>query len=535
MPPALTYPGVYIQEIPSGVRTITGVATSVAAFVGRTARGPVNTPVTITSFADYERTFGALSLNYPVGFSVRDFYDNGGGIALVVRAFKEKTGSKTAAIDYDGGKLKLTAVSPGSWAQNLRVRVELAPVPADLEPLRQQLGLPDVKSFFNIRIRNTTPGAEQEEAFFNVTAEPSARQLKGILEAGSSLVRGDATSVPAAHKAVTTPAEQATLWSDPLFSAPVDHPNDVLDSDYLTAADDFGKSADGSGMYALDHADLFNLLVIPPDDGLNGTVTPDVHKNAATYCAGKRALYIVDPPPTWDTVEKAKNIAELTITGETARYAALYFPRVRKANPLHGDLIETFTASGMIAGVMARTDTTRGVWKAPAGVDAALNGVTALALNPPMNDLQNGILNQLGENCLRTFPIIGTVIWGARTLRGADLLADDYKYVPVRRTANFIEESLFRGLKWVVFEPNDEPLWAQIRLNVGAFMQGLFRQGAFQGTSARDAYFVACDKTTTTQNDINLGIVNVVVGFAPLKPAEFVVVKIQQIAGQIQT
>ena len=134
-----------------------------------------------------------------------------------------------------------------------------------------------------------------------------------------------------------------------------------------------------------------------------------------------------------------------------------------------------------------------------------------------------------------SFPVNGRVVWGARTLRGADQLADEYKYVPVRRTALFIEESLYRGTQWVVFEPNDEPLWAQIRLNVGAFMQGLFRQGAFQGRTPREAYFVKCDKETTTQADINLGIVNIVVGFAPLKPAEFVVIKIQQIAGDIPT
>ena len=182
---------------------------------------------------------------------------------------------------------------------------------------------------------------------------------------------------------------------------------------------------------------------------------------------------------------------------------------------------------------MARIDVTRGVWKAPAGTEAGILGAQALTVN--LTDLENGLLNPLGINCMRAFPIIGNVVWGARTLAGADLLGDEYKYVPVRRLALFIEESLFRGLKWVVFEPNDEPLWSQIRLNVGAFMQNLFRQGAFQGGSARDAYFVRCDATTTTQNDINLGIVNIVVGFAPLKPAEFVVLTIQQIAGQIQT
>ena len=151
----------------------------------------------------------------------------------------------------------------------------------------------------------------------------------------------------------------------------------------------------------------------------------------------------------------------------------------------------------------------------------------------PLTDAENGELNPLGINCLRAMPASGRVIWGARTLRGADQLGDEYKYIPVRRTALYIEESLYRGLKWAVFEPNDEPLWAQIRLNVGSFMHNLFRQGAFQGSSPRDAYFVRCDKDTTTQNDINLGIVNVVVGFAPLKPAEFVVLKLQQIAGQI--
>ncbi len=149
-------------------------------------------------------------------------------------------------------------------------------------------------------------------------------------------------------------------------------------------------------------------------------------------------------------------------------------------------------------------------------------------------DLENGVLNPLGINCLRFFPVYGRIAWGARTLKGADQLADEWKYIPVRRTALFIEESLYRGLKWVVFEPNDEPLWSQIRLNVGAFMNNLFRQGAFQGSTPREAYFVKCDKETTTQNDIDLGIVNIIVGFAPLKPAEFVVIKIQQIAGAVQ-
>ena len=152
-----------------------------------------------------------------------------------------------------------------------------------------------------------------------------------------------------------------------------------------------------------------------------------------------------------------------------------------------------------------------------------------------LTDPENGVLNPRGVNCIRIFPVFGVVSWGARTLQGDDQIASEWKYVPVRRLALFVEESLYRGTKWVVFEPNDEPLWSQIRLNVGAFMHNLFTQGAFQGTTPREAYFVKCDKETTTQNDINLGVVNILVGFAPLKPAEFVVIKIQQIAGQIAT
>jgi phage tail sheath protein FI len=177
-------------------------------------------------------------------------------------------------------------------------------------------------------------------------------------------------------------------------------------------------------------------------------------------------------------------------------------------------------------------DSQRGVWKAPAGTDASLGGVAGLSVE--LTDAESGLLNPLGINCLRTFPVFGRVVWGARTLRGADAAADEYKYLPVRRTALFIEESLYRGLTWVVFEPNDEPLWAQIRLNVGAFMHNLFRQGAFQGQSPRESYLVKCDKETTTQNDINLGVVNILVGFAPLKPAEFVIIRLQQLAGQVQ-
>ena len=171
------------------------------------------------------------------------------------------------------------------------------------------------------------------------------------------------------------------------------------------------------------------------------------------------------------------------------------------------------------------------VWKAPAGIDASLSGVTGL--QSVLTDAENGSLNVQAVNCLRQFKVYGDVVWGARTLQGNDQAGSQWKYVPIRRLALYLESSLYNGTQWVVFEPNDESLWGQIRLNVGAFMHGLFAQGAFQGTTPQQAYFVKCDAENNPQPSINLGIVNILVGFVPLYPAEFVVIQIQQMAGQV--
>jgi phage tail sheath protein FI len=291
-------------------------------------------------------------------------------------------------------------------------------------------------------------------------------------------------------------------------------------------------------MWALDKADLFNLLCIPPPTR-GSDFTADGWDAARKYCKDRRAMLIVDPPihglgdpgKAWDNVANA--VANMGLVDPFRdENAAVFFPYIKMADSLQENRLQDFAPCGAVAGIFARTDADRGVWKAPAGLDATLRGVRELSYK--MTDGENGDLNQLGVNCLRTFPIVGSIVWGSRTLKGADRLASEWKYIPVRRLALYIEESLYRGTQWVVFEPNDEPLWAQIRLNIGAFMHGLFRQGAFQGTSPRDAYFVKCDKETTTQNDINQGIVNILVGFAPLKPAEFVIIKISQIAGEVQ-
>ena len=293
-----------------------------------------------------------------------------------------------------------------------------------------------------------------------------------------------------------------------------------------------GKEDAGHGLFALNRVDLFNLLCIPgyKDTDFGFDVDRSVIARAANYCEARRAMLLVDAPAAWRTAEQAK--AGIAGVGTASRNAALFFPRLRQPNPERNNQLEEFGPTGAVAGVFARTDAISGVWKAPAGLEATLVGAPELTAS--LTDSQNGELNSLAVNSLRVFPRSGPVVWGARTLEGADALASEWKYIPVRRLALFLEESVSRGTKWVAFEPNDEPLWAQVRLNVSAFMQQLFRKGAFQGTTPKDAYFVKCDAETNRQEDIDGGGINIVIGFAPLKPAEFVVIKIQQMAAPPQ-
>jgi uncharacterized protein len=527
MPATLTYPGVYIEEIPSGVRTITGVATAVAAFVGRASRGPVDEAVRITSLAEFERTFGGLERTSGLGYAVRDFYLNGGNLAVVVRL--GGTGAAAATIDLPGDTdedpeataVTLTTIGPGTWGDDVHAEVVPAPAPPTDDPVAaanhptqvvaDQQGV-DPAALFMLTIRE---GAADDpvlvESYPNVTLVDGPRRIDTVLGA-SELVR---VAEDATMPGVGRPAE-----GEYDGTGGADSPPDLALTDYVGSGFEDAKA----GIYALLRTDLFTLLCLPPS--VPDLAVPEaLWSDALALCADQRAFLIVDPPPDTD----ADGIADwVTARGLTAlgRNGAVYFPRVRRPDPLRDGAIGTFVPSGAVAGIMARTDGARGVWKAPAGIEAGIVGASGLSV--PLTDDENGELNPVGINCLRTFPVIGSVIWGARTLRGADVLADEYRYVPVRRLALFLEETLYRSSQWVVFEPNDEPLWAQIRTSIGAFLQDLFRQGAFQGSTPRDAYFVRCDAETTTQSDIDRGIVNIIVGFAPLKPAEFVVVKIQQ-------
>lgn len=763
MPTTPTYPGVYIEEIPSGVRTITGVATSITAFIGRARRGPLNLPVTINSYAEFERTFGVLWEESTLGYAVRDFFLNGGAQAIVVRPFHpyfssdairdaakvaaqavadaataaagvanatpdsvktaartkantfpndpEKTasdvvakaaeaaaagppgatpdsvkaaarakasdranaadpantaadliakaaetsaavanvtaakvasdtrkasddttaasdnvakaaetaaglGGATAITTRDAARaeankpanaadpkktaadltakaaeaaaalggatpdsvrisaraaadsikqaaasvatsaegeaakvvgvvkdaataavavaaalgkarlvvdtLNLEAAYEGGWGNQLRARVDY-----DVNK-----NAPDAATLFNLTVRDGVAG--DIETFRNISlANNHPRNVDKILKNESKLarVRGNLPGAkPAAH---ANPQPAADVWADnnPATNSKVSELSSdgaPLDGNDFTGP---GKEDKKEGLYGLRKADLFNLLCVPPHTH-GGDLESSLIASAAAYCEKRRAMLIIDAPTGWVDKDAVKTTMNGAGVGTSSLNAAVFFPRLRQPNPLRENQKEDFVPCGAVAGVFARTDATRGVWKAPAGLDAMLVGVPELTL--PLTDAENGELNPLGVNCLRSMPPAGRVVWGSRTLQGDDRLASEWKYIPVRRTALFLEETLYRNTQWVVFEPNDEPLWAQIRLNIGAFLHNLFRQGAFQGKTPAEAYFVKCDKETTTQADINLGIVNILVGFAPLKPAEFVIIKIQQIAGQIQ-
>ncbi|NEO78349.1 phage tail sheath C-terminal domain-containing protein [Moorena sp. SIO4G3] len=627
MPVTPTYPGVYVEEIPSGVRTITGVATSITAFIGRAFRGPTDEPILINSYGEYERIFGGLFNDSTMSFAVRDFYTNGGSQAVIVRLFNPKELQATTESEFNevksaveailgaGNKqdgilaaweeignpdngdqpniweiaeekvtenvakqmaieiyalpdglteddytkevdkiiaklqirakaqlsvgtdnvLVLEAANEGSWGNELRARVDYD-------------GLNDNSPLFNLSVRDG--GTGEVETFQNVSVDPNqTRYIEKVLEKDSQLVRIIGT-LPSAR-----PEKNPSTWDEiknqideelqeqekRKFRAegvwyelssngvkPIDHAGD---GDQLTSTNFTEGEGEKEGIYALEKADLFNLLCIPPyKQEANGLdVETGVIEDAIIYCEKRRAMMILDSPSGWNTKGAAKSGIDGDV-GSTSPNAAVFFPRLKMPNPLKENQMETFSACGAVAGIFARTDATRGVWKAPAGLDAVLRGVAGVSV--PLTDPENGELNPKGINCLRNRPPAGKIVWGSRTRVGDDMLASEWKYIPVRRLALYLEETLYRNTKWAVFEPNDEPLWSQLRLSIGSFMQNLFKQGAFQGSSPKDAYFVKCDKETTTQYDIDRGIVNIMIGFAPLKPAEFVILKFQQIAGQ---
>lgn len=674
------HPGVYTQELPSGVRTITGAATSVALFVGPTLSGIDNRPIRIQNFGDFERQFGGLTQTSSLSYSVLHFFANGGTEAFIWRVpvagakaaqsvLKRDTSGNTASLtvtalsagkasseiyieidsfDIDGKPFSTTATEKRAFTLTVTDRltgrverfarlsttsssarfadtvvndpatgsklVKVAVTGIDAErPVTtgtayRLAALPAAGTFganintnVVIAVRDAAGAVDNAQSvtltdvtvFPNGAAKPaSLLEIAARLEAAINLkiretsaandaMQGVSVTVSLAENGqylrLRTSAPVSGQFARRLFDATVTLANPAsgtsfasqfitgsaavanvsryqLGAPYTPASSEqvvgapsliagIDGSADGqpdtaafkAAVLALEAPDaFFNLLCLPdlvrPAAGdptaLQHGSAMSIYSEAARISQLKHAFLLIDPPPNVVDTGSAEAFKTTGISFSSSHSAA-YFPNIRVDDPLEAGSIRSHPPSGAMAGLFARTDAQFGVWQAPAGTEAVLSGVYGPSVD--LSDADHGVLNPIGLNCIRKFPIYGTVSFGARTVDGANALASEWKYVPVRRTASYILRSLSEGLRWAVHKPNGEQLWSQLRLNSTAFLHGLFRQGAFKGVSSREAYFVQCDASTTTADDINQGVVNIVVGFAPLKPAEFVVISLRQI------
>jgi len=540
--PSYLHPGVYVEEIPSGSKPIESSGTSTAAFIGFAVKGPVNNkeaikneskkegfaPVLISKWDEYEQQFGgirdtgdsiAATQIDQMGHSVYAFFKNGGSKAYIIRVATGGASSKGILNDGTSDVLTFTAANAGLWGDALKVRISG----------KSGVLQGDIDKEFTVAIgTGTGDDFSALEVFSDVSLDASdPAYIVNKINDASTLVSVEADDIAAALTYLSGQVLPASADVAPSF-------------EYEEIG--FGSGADGSGGGSDDYDAVFaallkyrdvNIMCLPgqywPLTGSNAIVT-----SAISHCETmKNRMLIIDPPPGKEFGNE-KDVSSLSIPPKT--YAALYYPWVKVSNPYYNAETNpgvpatlSIPPSGFAAGMWAKTDGKRGVWKAPAGIATSLLG--AAGLEYTVEDAEQDYLNPMGVNALRTLPNYGRVIWGARTL--ATKADPEWRYIPVRRTAMLIEESIFNGIQWAVFEPNNHNLWASLRSNIGSFMNGMFRAGAFQGEKASDAYFVRCGLgDTMTQGDIDRGQVIVVVGFAPLKPAEFVIVRIQQKVGQ---
>lgn len=498
----VSYPGVYVEETASGVRPIQTASTSTAAFIGKAERGPAKQAIRIYNFTEFQNHFGGFLSDSFLAHSVYQFFSNGGAQCYIVRALASDARTAHVTIDNRAASptpaLRIEAASPGAWASGLRLRItngnNFPESEFNLYLHRAGVETP-IESYENLSLSRNAPN-------FAERAIKSSRYIRLRLEAPDA----------SAEDPESRPANNTT--QQPFYDLDADQTGGdgaaLQDLDYIAC------------LSALDAIDDVSLIAAP------GLGSPAIVSAALAYCANRPlsdCFFLADLPEDKAPVEQAKlYMAALTPKNS---YGALYTPWIRTLDPRSrsGETV-LIPPSGFMAGLYARTDSRRGVWKAPAGTAAAL--ANALGLQSAYTDLEQGNLNPRNINCIRSFGGSGTVPWGARTISSDP----EYGYVPVRRTAIMIRVSIYAGLQWAVFEPNDEELWSQIRLNINSFMMTLYRRGAFQGATPSQAFFVKCDSETTSQDDIDRGVVNVSVGFAPLKPAEFIVVQISQMAGK---
>lgn len=547
-----TYPGVYITETASIPHVVTAATTNLTAVLGEFPKGSTSEAVLVTSWSQFEMEFGSLSADSSLAaYAVSQFFLNGGIGAWIVRvaptddptlssmvAQAAAPASAMVSLPLPGAPgMQISANSPGSWGNDLAVEFRASGPASHPDASHVDLLVYEVP-LGQTFAPSPAPAYAPVETIANIQVLATATQPAPAPEQVAAAISSASNYVTASVEAASSPASPpGASWAqlgpdgtDGAWTAP-----GLWDA---IAEVELGES----GRLTRIAPAVFNLMCIP-DLALAAAAEQDyVIAAAHKFCASRQAFLIVDPPPpesakgpatdtTVDNIgigsaglENLMTWADNLLSPDNVA-AATYYPWVQIVDPVTG-LPRSVPPSGTVAGVYAATDTARGVWKAPAGVEAQLAGVIALA-DTSITDTVNGDLNVMGINCLRTFPLYQSIVWGSRTLAGSDIASSPFKYIPVRRLADFIEQSLQQSLRWAVFEPNAPTLWSSITLEVTAFMAGLFAAGAFAGASAAQAYSVACNATTTSPTDMLSGIVNVNVGFAPVDPAEFVMLNIQ--------
>lgn len=518
----LLHPGVYVSEVPSGVRPIEGAPTSTTIFVGETERGPLG-PTKIKSRTEYERLYGgyfrvrdeASPAEEPtrvlMRYAVDGYYLNGGSTAYILRVMDAPDGGAEAASRED-----VVASSPGLWGNFLSIAF-LAAGGSD-------------SSRFRIAVVYESPETGERrliETWDRLSVDPDDENYVVDMLARSAYIRWAEDAVPAAptldelgSPPTTSPDESDIVDGAVALSGGTGGGGDLTAAEYGTLLADSLAGVDDAALLVA----ACDALLADSDDYLQFV---DQFVGFAEGRPRQDLFFIGDLPAEGDAADPtAATTAAVTSKGTltASNFAGIYWPHL-----VVGDVVGigrnptiTVPPAGYVAGLFARIDGRRGVWKAPAGTEATLNGT--IAVEHQLTDLHSDELNPDGINALRQIPGAGRVVWGARTMTPAS----EWRYVPVRRTAIFLRASIYNGIQWAVFEPNDEPLWATLRATIGGFMETQFRNGAFAGRTRDEAFFVKVDSETTTEIDQAAGVVNILVGFAPLRPAEFVVVKLSQ-------
>ncbi len=500
--PTYLSPGVYVEEKPSGSAPIEGVDTAVAAFVGLAARGPANTPTLVSNWKQFVDTFGDFTGDGYLAHAVYGYFLNGGGNCFVVRV-----GAGGAAPNAQG---ILGALGDGSKARYSVRALEAGPTGDGLSVEVTDASEGGEEAFKLVVKRdgrvveehdNLTSGRGKQSA---VTVVKAASQLIELAEvAGAPAVRpANGTVALAGGAASATPAKL-----DP--------------SDYI------GDAADRTGFGGLEAIDEITMVCVPDvmaayQKGLltlEGVKAVQLAMIAHCELMGDRVA-VLDPPPDLNPQKVANWRTD--VAGYDSKYAALYWPWIKVYDPAVNANVFV-PPSGHVAGIWGRNDDTRGVHKAPA--NEVVRGVVDLACS--LTSREQELLNPIGVNCIRSFPGRGIRVWGARTLSSDP----EWRYLNVRRLFNYLEESILNGTQWVVFEPNDDALWARVRRTISAFLTNEWRKGALFGLTPDEAFFVKCDRETNPPESVDLGQLICEIGVAPVKPAEFVIFRLSQFSG----